>query len=592
VIDPRAEYERRIAELDRRAAAGDTRHILISNLRLVLFAAGALAAWLSFGRALVPPVVLVVPASAFVVLLIVHAQVLNANDRTLRARRYFERGLSRLAGTWAGTGPDGARFLEHHPYARDLDLFGPGSLFQLLVTARTEAGEEILADWLGRTSSRFEAAGRQVAVEELTGRLEFREALAVAAADAHVSRSGSLGRWASSAPVGLSVTQATVFVVCAAANLAVVSAAVAGWMPSLVAGGWLVVAAAVGRYYRRDTWQVIRSVDAIADDLSLFRALLERIEAETFHADRLTRLRGALDTRDAASATVGRLLRAIGARDALRNEFVRPLGLLLFVRSLAAVVIDRWHARHRRDLQTWIDAVGELEALASLATYAFEHPADPFPVLADEGPRFDAEAMAHPLLQESIAVRNDVRIGNGEPHLLVVSGSNMSGKSTLLRAVGINTVLAMAGAPVRARSLVVTPVRIGASIRVDDSLQEGHSRFYSEILRIRDIVENSARGGPVLFLLDEILHGTNSHDRRIGAEAIVRALVGSGAIGLVTTHDLALTAFADAPEIRARNVHFEDDLADGRLVFDYRMRDGVVERSNALELMRAIGLNV
>jgi DNA mismatch repair ATPase MutS len=303
-------------------------------------------------------------------------------------------------------------------------------------------------------------------------------------------------------------------------------------------------------------------------------------------------LRGALDSHHAASAIVGRLLRTIAARDALRNEFVRPFGLLLFVRSLAAVVIDRWHARHRHDLEMWIDAVGEIEALVSLATYAFEHPSDPFPVLANDGPRFDAEALAHPLLHESIAVRNDVRVGNDGPHLLVVSGSNMSGKSTLLRAVGINTVLAMAGAPVRARSLVVTPVLIGASIRVDDSLQEGHSRFYSEILRIRDIVESAAHGEPVLFLLDEILHGTNSHDRRIGAEAIVRALVTTGAIGLITTHDLALTAFADAPEIRARNVHFEDDIADGRLVFDYLMRDGVVERSNALELMRAIGLKV
>jgi hypothetical protein len=592
VIDPRAEYERRIAVLDRQAASGEKRHLLISNLRLVLVAAAALIAWLSFGRALVSPAVLVVPAFAFVVLLIVHAKVLNANDRTLRARRYYERGLSRLAGTWAGTGPDGARFLEHHPYARDLDLFGPGSLFQLLLTARTESGEETLADWLRRTSSRLEAAGRQVAVEELRDRLEFREALVVAAAEAHVSRSGSLSRWASSGPAGLSVAHATLFVVCAAANVVVVWAAIAGWIPSLVAGGWLAAAAAIGRYYRRATWQVIRSVDVIADDLSLFRALLERIEAETFYADRLTQLRGALDGHHAASAIVDRLLRTIAARDALRNEFVRPFGLLLFVRSLAAVVIARWHASRRRDLEMWIDAVGEIEALASLATYAFEHPSDPFPVLADEGPRFDAEALAHPLLHESTAVRNDVRLGHDRPHLLVVSGSNMSGKSTLLRAVGINTVLAMAGAPVRARSLVVTPVRIGASIRVDDSLQEGHSRFYSEILRIRDIVESAAHGGPMLFLLDEILHGTNSHDRRIGAEAIVRALVTTGAIGLVTTHDLALTAFADAPEIRARNVHFEDDILDGRLVFDYRMRDGVVERSNALELMRAIGLKV
>jgi len=293
-----------------------------------------------------------------------------------------------------------------------------------------------------------------------------------------------------------------------------------------------------------------------------------------------------------ASDVIARLQRAIAARDALLNEFVRPIGLLLFVRSLAAVAIDRWHQRHRVHLQAWIEAVGELEAIASLVTYAFEHPADPFPSVTDQEALFEAVGLAHPLLQADVAVRNDVRIGGRAPHLLVVSGSNMSGKSTLLRAVGINTVLAMAGGPVRAHSLTLTPMRIGASIRVDDSLQEGHSRFYSEILRIRHIVELASTAPPVLFLLDEILHGTNSHDRRIGAEAVVRTLVEAAAVGLITTHDLALTAVASVPEMQAQNVHFEDRVENGRMVFDYRMRDGIVERSNALELMRAVGLRV
>jgi DNA mismatch repair ATPase MutS len=183
-----------------------------------------------------------------------------------------------------------------------------------------------------------------------------------------------------------------------------------------------------------------------------------------------------------------------------------------------------------------------------------------------------------------------VTLGADGPRVLIVSGSNMSGKSTLLRAVGANAVLGLAGAPVRAQRLTLSAIALGATIRVEDSLQQGHSRFYSEILKIRDIVQLAKGAGPVLFLLDEILHGTNSHDRRIGAEAIVRALVGAGAIGLVTTHDLALTALAANAEVRARNVHFEDRIEDGRMVFDYRMRDGVVERSNALELMRTVGL--
>jgi DNA mismatch repair ATPase MutS len=176
--------------------------------------------------------------------------------------------------------------------------------------------------------------------------------------------------------------------------------------------------------------------------------------------------------------------------------------------------------------------------------------------------------------------------------VFVVSGSNMSGKSTLLRSVGVNTVLALAGAPVRANRLRLSPLAIGATLKIEDSLQEGHSRFYTEILRIRSIVDLTKGHTPVLFLLDEILHGTNSYDRRIGAEAIVRALVSRGAVGLVTTHDLALTEATATLGPAAANVHFEDRIENGKMVFDYTMRPGVVERSNALALMRAVGLDV
>jgi DNA mismatch repair ATPase MutS len=173
----------------------------------------------------------------------------------------------------------------------------------------------------------------------------------------------------------------------------------------------------------------------------------------------------------------------------------------------------------------------------------------------------------------------------------VVSGSNMSGKSTMMRSVGLGVVLAMSGAPVCAGSLRVAPIAVGASIRIHDSLQENASRFFAEILRIRQVLELS-RQGPLLFLLDEILAGTNSHDRRIGAEAIVRGLVERNAIGLVSTHDLALAQIAESLAPRAANVHFEDHIADGNVVFDYKMRSGVVTKSNALALMRSVGIEV
>jgi DNA mismatch repair ATPase MutS len=226
-----------------------------------------------------------------------------------------------------------------------------------------------------------------------------------------------------------------------------------------------------------------------------------------------------------------------------------------------------------------------------MAGYAFENPDDVFPEVVEAGPLFDAEALGHPLLPRDRCVRNDLRLDTAL-QVLVVSGSNMSGKTTLLRSVGVNTVLALAGAPVRARRLRLSTLAVGASIRVHDSLQDGTSRFYAEITRVRQLMDLAGAGLPLLFLLDEVLHGTNSSDRRVGAEAIVRGLLERGAVGLVTTHDLALAELAESLAPRARNVHFEDQLEGDRIAFDYRLRPGVVRRSNALALMRAVGLHV
>jgi DNA mismatch repair ATPase MutS len=289
--------------------------------------------------------------------------------------------------------------------------------------------------------------------------------------------------------------------------------------------------------------------------------------------------------------TIGRLRRLVDLLDAQRNPLFAPIALATLWPIQIAFAIEAWRSRHGAAVAGWLERLGELEALVALGTYTVEHPGDALPSLVEDAPLFHACAIGHPLLPVARCVRNDVTLDASAP-VLVVSGSNMSGKSTLLRAVGVNAVLALAGAPVRAASLRISPLAIGASIRTLDSLREGTSRFYAEITRIRQLVDLAEGPRPLLFLLDEILHGTNSHDRRIGAEAIVRGLVRHGAIGLVTTHDLALAVIADDPTVRARNVHFADHIEDARMVFDYRMRDGIVTHSNALALMRAVGLEV
>jgi DNA mismatch repair ATPase MutS len=270
--------------------------------------------------------------------------------------------------------------------------------------------------------------------------------------------------------------------------------------------------------------------------------------------------------------------------------FAIPAALMLWATQIA-LAIDAWRRRAGRHVPDWLDAIGDFEAFAALATFAAEHPDYAYPLFEGGSAHVSAVALAHPLLPAS-AVANDLALGTSAPALLVVSGSNMSGKSTLLRALGVNVVLAQAGAPVRARRFTLTPLAVGASIRVLDSLASGRSRFMAEITRIKAVVDlASAHPDGVLFLLDEILGGTNSHDRAIGAEAVLRGLLDGRAIGLITTHDLALSAIADRLTPVAANVHFADEFDAGGLSFDYRLRPGPVRTSNALALMRSIGLS-
>jgi MutS domain V len=593
--DPRAEYELRLTRWRDRLAVLDHRHLVLSNSRLAAAAAIVLLLWLAFARAALSPTWVAVGAIGFGALAVVHARLLNRAERGRRAEALYVRGLERLEGLWAGRGRTGDCFLEDHPYARDLDLFGRGSLFELLNTARTEAGEETLAAWLRSGAAVDEVLARQAAVDELRGNLEFREDVAVLAAEGEVSRTGHLARWSAMAPAGFSPAVRLVFGGCAIVAAALTALAIEEVVPWTLPVAWVLLEYGIAFAWRRSIHLVMERVGKPVDDLSILAELLARIEREPATSPRLSALGAGLAAGGVtASRTIARLKQLVSLYESsTHNLLFIPLTRALLVPEQLVVAIDRWHRDHGRAVAEWLRVVGELEALLALSTYAFERPADPFPIVVARGPLFDGEAIGHPLLPESVMVPNEVRLSadGTAPQVIIVSGSNMSGKSTLLRSVGVNVVLALAGAPVRATRLHLSPLVIGATIRIDDSLQAGYSKFYSEILRIRTIVDEARGPVPLLFLLDEILHGTNSYDRRIGADAIVRALVASGAIGLVTTHDLALT------ELPARlpagiNMHFEDRLEDGRMVFDYKMRPGVVEHSNALALMRAIGLDV
>jgi len=591
---PATVYADRLARRQGTAAGLTRRERNISRSRLATFVAGVGLAWVVLDAGWLSPAWLALPVLVFAALVVVHESVIRARQRAERAVAFYERGLARLEHRWAGTGEPGDGFADAtHPYAGDLDVFGRGSLFEYLNTARTHAGEATLAEWLRTPAVPAVVRARQAAVAELRPRLDLREDLAVLGADVRFGVGpAALAAWGTAPPM-LPVAWAR-----PAAFGAVAATAVAllgwqlGWSGPLPFVVTLAAEGALGLALRHRVLHVIHAVERPTRDLALLSELLGRLEAERFTAPRLVELRGHLDVAgEPPSRQIARLRRSVELLDARRNQLFAPIAALLLWGTQCALAIEAWRQRSGPAIGTWLAAVGELEALGALAGYSAEHPDDPFPEILDTGRRFDGEAVGHPLLPDAASVRNDVRL-DADLQLLIVSGSNMSGKSTLLRTVGTNTVLALAGAPVRARRVTVSPLAVGASMRVVDSLQTGASHFYAEITRLRRLLDLTGDSLPVLFLLDEILHGTNSHDRRIGAEAVVRELVERGAIGLVTTHDLALARIADALAPRAANVHFQDHLEDGRMVFDYRMQPGVVTKSNALELMRAVGLRV
>lgn len=584
-VSPAQEYRLRLARWAERAARAARLNSQITTVRRVvlLLVIGYVVFDPTEMQALVPLAILVIP-SAFV-----QNVVIRRWRIATRAATYYQHGLERLEDHWIGHGVDGRRYLDTaNLYADDLDVFGRGSLFELLCTAETPMGQDVLAGWLTRLDPIETIRARQQAVRQLREDLDLRESLAALDLNLHSARPNDAIRWATAEPILRNRFETVVGMLVA-------------W--GLVAG---VVVTSLARSQR---WPLVVVPMALAVAFYLWRRGATReVCRHTGSAGRclgvLFELRAAIYGR---SETVPTALAEIAARldRGLRfpsGRLARAYGLLLqgtVLHSLAVQLfppLDRWRVRTGggptgSGMADAIAAGGELEALAALSAYAFEHPADPFPQLVDGEACFRGEGLAHPMMPRAASVANDLSLG-GDRRLILISGSNMSGKSTLLRTVGVNAVLALAGAPVRATRLEISPLSIGAAMRFRDSVHEGASYFYAVLRRLRDVLQMTAGKQPLLFLFDEILQGTNSQDRLLGAEAIIRRLLDARAIGLMTTHDLALTQIVGDLAPRAVNMHCEDQLVDGQMSFDYKLRPGVVTKSNAVALMRSMGLDV
>lgn len=602
----RDEYDRRLKACQKRAAHLRRLDLALSWMRFFVFVFGLIAvlASLSTHHLLIP--LLAGVGLVFLLLVILHDRLAGARELTRRSQAFYELGLARLEDRWPGRGDDGARYLsEDHPYAQDLNIFGSGSLFELLCTARTRAGRDTLAHWLLEPATPEVVRERQAAVRELTPMLDLREELwQLADGTDDAASLVLLGRWAAAPRTLISTKERVCCLLLSAATLLTGGYGfyVALFDPQglraapLVPGLFVLLLVVEYLFFLRLKGRVqtiIASAKRIRLGIQRHRRLFGRLEKERFSAPRLaelgTRLTG---TGQPASRRLRRFERLLTLwEDGQSNQAFSPLSRILFWSTHFSWLIERWRAESAPQALAWIQGAAEIEALCALATYAHEHPGDCFPELREAGPTIACRGVAHPLLAEERSIRNDVELAPGRP-MLIVSGSNMAGKSTFLRAIGVNAVLALAGSAVRARSFQLSPLALFVVMQPRDSLRQGISRFYQEILRVKAMVEQAQSGRPVLFLIDEIFNGTNSHDRLLATRAILQTMKDRRALGMITTHDLALTQLEHDLEGLAWNAHFSDEIVSGQLRFDYLLKPGVVSHSNALLLMRSIGLDV
>ncbi len=604
-MSARATYEKgRAARLEERDGF-ERRSRVIGTARLLLVL-GALGLLGGIVWAHLPTLTWAAVAAmliAFVALVMVHARVEAQKAVAAAGARFHERGLARLDGAWrkqpVSAFESGELFkMPNHPYADDLDLFGPGSIFHRLSQAQTRFGAAELAFWLrGGASSIAEARARQDAVRDLAPRASFRERLFALGAQLGDEKPdpGPMLEWAEGkltfdAPAALTPLFRILPI------LMVGSLVFASSLPRGTFVGVIAIALAVTTPFRARASKIAAAAAARESGLSRYGDMLAEVEAEAFTAETLKRMQATLAASGGRATTeMRRLARIVAFVEARQNEVFRLfLAPLLLWDIQCVLALEAWRRRCGTHVRGWLDVLGSVEALASLSTLPFEDEGAVFPELVDE-PTFVAEGLAHPLLDPSKRVGNDASLA-APGHAYVITGSNMSGKSTLLRALGASVVLALAGTAVIARRLQVGPLRVVTSMRIADSLEKGVSHFFAELQRLKLVLDMAAGQGkgkpPVFFLLDEILHGTNARERLIGARAVVRGLVQKGAMGAVSTHDLAIGELERELPDRVKNVHFEEHVENDTMSFDFKLKEGVVQSSNALRLMRIVGMDV
>ncbi len=594
-MSPREVYQSREAEFSATAERLQKLSDRLSMARLAAFAGGLVlfAVILSFS-VIAAIVTLAVALAMFAWLVIKYETTERSRKRNLYMAEINRLELKCLEGDFSGFKP-GEEYIERgHPYSYDLDIFGKASLFQYICRTTSRPAADRLAEYLKHPAPLDEILKRQEAVQELQPLTDWRQELMTlgylnAGAD---NDPDPLMQWLGSGDIFLKTGREKIITGCLTLLAPACIAAVTAGLPAAI------LAPVFGvnfifyftRFKRISKLQ--EQVSRSSDLLKAYSDIIKLIENRSFNAPLLQKLQSSFRDEIAASERIRQLSKLVGRLDYRLNVLVSaPLNLLFFADIHFCLALERWKREHASRIPGWFASMAEFETLASLANMAFSNTGWVYPQVTEDYFVFRAEEMGHPLIPEGRRISNSFAT-EGAGKAVIVTGSNMSGKSTFLRTCGVNTVLAFAGAPVCASAFTVSLVRLHSSMRISDSLEENISSFYAELRRLKAIISGAEADPKVFLLLDEILRGTNSDDRYTGSVALIKQLTGYRAVAMVATHDLRLAGLEKDPQHSIENYHFDVKVNNEELFFDYRLTPGICSSFNASLLMKKMGIKV
>lgn len=582
----------------------------IGTLRLLLFVAGVTGIiyfWSESWSTLAG--IALVTLLPFLLLVKCHNRLFHRKDYLEKKIEINEQELAALNYDTSAF-DDGEAYIDPtHLYTYDLDVFGPHSLFQYINRTCTQPGKHRLASWLGKhLEEKEEIIRRQEAVGELAAELGFRQRFRILGL-LHKGKAADeteLCQWAESPsifrtrkPLRLLPPLVT------GTNIICLGLAIAGILPASIYGIIWTCFVIAGFGFTGKITKMQAIYGKKLQILSTYAGLLRLMEKQPAQAALLKEIKLQIGReKRKASHSISQLNKLMNELDQRNNVFMYVILNGLFFWELRQIMrIEAWKEQYAAELPGWLDAIGQMDALNSLATFAYNHPDYVYPAIcqtkadadthkSSPSPfRLRAQALGHPLMNRDRCVRNDIDMAK-RPFFIIITGANMAGKSTYLRTVGINYLLACIGAPVCARQMEICPARLITSLRTSDSLNDNESYFFAELKRLKLIIDKLQAGEELFIILDEILKGTNSMDKQKGSFALIKQFMTLQANGIIATHDLLLGTLIELFPDNIRNYCFEADITDNELTFSYRLRPGIAQNMNACFLMKKMGIAV